>query len=370
MQISLEPGRTRRRLPAMGFFLSVVLSAALSAQDLREAPRPPGAFQTAPARRSMGLAVNRQSRADVVRFYRAHYLKQSQVRNDWSGSVAGCKAGSTGRAYQEATIGRVNYFRAMAGLPGDVELMEDSYADKNRHAALIYEAQGDLSHNPPSNWKCFSQKGKEGGSNSNIALGAAGPAAIDLYMWDPGSGNYFVGHRRWILYPSQQSMAPGSSARANALWVFGPMKDQAPATPQGVAWPPAGYVPHKFGHSPNYRWSFSQSGADFARASVVISHNGRNVPVKQERLVNGYGENTLVWTVPSLSGDGFSGEKSFRVKISGVRVGGENRTFEYAVTFIDPDASGEVEPEPAPDADSDGDTEDDVPPPPDSLRPD
>ena len=45
-------------------------------------------------------------------------------------------------------------------------------------------------------------------------------------MHDPGSYNYFVGHRRWILYPQTKEMGTGDIPYANgypganALWGF------------------------------------------------------------------------------------------------------------------------------------------------------
>ena len=42
-------------------------------------------------------------------------------------------------------------------------------------------------------------------------------------MTDPGAGNTFVGHRRWVLYPPTRTMGVGDiPAQSNALYVVQP----------------------------------------------------------------------------------------------------------------------------------------------------
>ncbi len=98
-----------------------------------------------------------------------------------------CTAGTTSQAYADATILRVNYFRAMAGLPADV-VLSNAWNLKAQDAALMMSAQGALSHSPDTNWSCYTSGGAEAAGKSNLALGADAAAAIDLYMDDQGSG--------------------------------------------------------------------------------------------------------------------------------------------------------------------------------------
>ena len=53
----------------------------------------------------------------------------------------------------------------------------------------------------PTNWSCFTTSGTNAAAHSNLALGSDGPDAITGYIWDYGSNNFEVGHRRWLLYP-------------------------------------------------------------------------------------------------------------------------------------------------------------------------
>src|SRR5438128_1377058 len=89
---------------------------------------------------------------------------------------------------------------------------------------------------------------KSAKTRADVALGVQGVAAIDLYVDDSGAGNTATGHRRWVLFPPRTAMATGDvpggnqpPRPANALYVFGPSCAR-PATPNGIAWPPAGFV--------------------------------------------------------------------------------------------------------------------------------
>jgi hypothetical protein len=178
-----------------------------------------------------------------------------------------------------------------------------------------------------------------------LYLGVYGWNAITGYMRDPGGGNYFAGHRRWILYPQTQEMGSGdipptgSHSPANALWVFDShLREPRPATrDEFVAWPPRGYVPYLVVFA---RWSFAYPDADFSNANVTMTSNGSNVSLALSPVVNGYGENTLIW-IPRGLNDGATwpkpdGDTTYTVNVQSVRIGGQNRNFTYDVTIFDP----------------------------------
>ena len=171
-----------------------------------------------------GLTVSTSDRAAVARFYRL-YKAANLVPSDWSGSVAGCQAGSIGADYREATRQQINFFRALAGLPAAVS-MDSGFSADDQQAALMFSANGQLSHFPPSSWRCYTANGYEAAGKSNLALGNTGPDAVKGYMDDDGTNNAIVGHRRWLLYPQTQLMgtgdvtdAPNGGYNTNALWV-------------------------------------------------------------------------------------------------------------------------------------------------------
>jgi hypothetical protein len=299
------------------------------------------------------VAIDPRNRSQVALAYQNIYLPQGGVASGWNGSLANCVAGSTSAAYRQAAIDRVNVYRALAGLPGTVALFGGNQASGTEAAALIFSANRSLSHEPPNNWTCWTQAGASAAGNSNIALGsgsnqAAGTGAIDLYMDDGGTGNTAVGHRRWVLYPPQAKMDSGSipyatqQYAANALWVLTAFGSR-PATPNGVAWPPRGYVPWQLLPDGSNRWSFSWNGANFANTSVSMTRNGVPLGVPSyETIQNGYGDNTLVWKPQGVTYAKPAADVTYHVTISGISSGGAPSSIGYDVIVIDPYALSET----------------------------
>jgi uncharacterized protein YkwD len=289
------------------------------------------------------LSVNPQNRQASLDFFHQVYRASEGISAAWTGSHATCDAGTTAQAFRDTVQLRINYFRAMAGLPGDVQL-SDEYNTKAQQAALMMSVNGQLSHSPPSTWQCYSEEGREAAGSSNLYLGVYGPSAITGYMADPGAGNYFVGHRRWILYPQTKSMGTGDIPPSgthwpsNALWVFDEnMWQPRPGTREPyVAWPPPGYVPYQVIFP---RWSFAYAQADFSAATVEMSTAGQSIPLTVQPVVNGYGENTLVWE-PELSfGSPPLADTSYTVVVRQVGIRGTLDDFSYQVTVFDPGPS-------------------------------
>jgi uncharacterized protein YkwD len=273
-------------------------------------------------------------------FFDQVYRASEGVEIGWTGNHATCSAGETAETFREAVALRINYFRSMAGVPAVVQLSDD-YSRKAQQAALMMSANERLSHSPSTDWLCYTAEGAQAAGSSNLYLGVYGPAAITGYMYDPGNGNYAVGHRRWILYPQTQWMGTGDipplddHRPANALWVFDEhmWEPRPPTREEYVAWPPPGYVPYQVVFP---RWSLAYAGADFSQATVTMSSGGKGVAVAVQPVINGYGENTLVWE-PSLSfGTPPAGDTAYEVRVSQVRIGGAWRDFAYRVILFDP----------------------------------
>jgi hypothetical protein len=232
----------------------------------------------------------------------------------------------------------------MAGVPADITFSDDSNR-KAQAAALMMSVNRQLNHIPPTSWNCYSTDGAQGAGSSNLTLGVYAWDAITGYMKDPGGGNYFAGHRRWILYPQTQVMGTGDIPTmqdyhaSNSLVVFDShMWDQRPLTREEfVAWPPPGYVPYQVVFP---RWSFSLVNANFSGTTVTMESGGSILSINQANVVNGYGENTLVW-VPMGLKDGDSwplpiADTIYKVTIHNVVVNSESRDFTYNVIVFNP----------------------------------
>jgi hypothetical protein len=317
--------------------LAGLATAPVQAQTLGDAPR---ILQDAPRvqAKAVGTSVPPPDRASVVRLYHTRFRPVESVASGWTGNVAGCSAGTTSPQFRQAVLDRVNAYRAFAGLPG-VGLLTDSKPVDAQNAALMMSANNNLSHAPPTGWACYSPSGANGAGNSNLALGGYGFDAIDLYMDDFGGGNEAVGHRRWILYSRQANVAtgdiPAGAANAsNSLWVLGPFGTPA-ATPDGVAWPPRGYVPWDALPAVSNRWSFSYPGASFGGVTASVSGPGGSFAVANESIANGYGDNTLVFRPSGMPYVRPDGDTTYRVTLMGDTGVGLPNPHSYTVTVID-----------------------------------
>src|SRR5512141_1823967 len=85
--------------------------------DISSLPRGPGTRSV-----TGGFTVNSASREEVRSFYNAVYRSSDVVPMDSSAVVANCTPGTNSTAYQEAVLRRINWFRAMAGIPAGVTL--------------------------------------------------------------------------------------------------------------------------------------------------------------------------------------------------------------------------------------------------------
>ncbi len=295
--------------------------------------------------------VDNASRTEAAALFYNDYAPAFSTASDWTGSTSTCSSGSASVAFRADVLMVINYFRAMAGLPGDVTL--DSTLDaKAQDAALMMEANSRFSHywganegdttgtcDPVNNaWSCYTQDGCTAAKSSNLYYHSSQVVAgevVDLLMED--SGQATLGHRRWFLYPRQDAMGVGAADRYAAIWVLGPWGTR-PATPEWIAWPPAGYVPYQVVYS---TWSFSgASPASFSGATVTVTKGGVNVPVTATELPLNYGDPGISWEFDSapVFGPGMP-DTAYTVTVSGI-TGMDQSSYSYGVTVFDPASAG------------------------------
>ena len=259
-------------------------------------------------------------------------------------------AGTLSQAYLTATLQRLNYYRAMSGVGSD-QVFGAAEDNADQQAALMMAAESNISHTPSPDWTFYTAAAAEACADSNIRLdsvGDEGPGAVDRFMSDAEANNYFVGHRRWFIYPGEGVMGAGAvppsalSAGTAAIWILNLVTRPADA-PLSTSWPPAGYVPASLVFD---RWSFSYLNADFSHTTVSVSKNGAPMAIQQEALVGQssaddstiVGDNTIVWELPanvvSLTGD-----ETYAVHLANVGVNGVPRDFDYTVTSIQAELS-------------------------------
>ncbi len=238
----------------------------------------------------------------------------------WNGSTETCDPGKLTAADQEKFLRALNYVRRVAGVP-DKCILREEWNAKCQAAALMMSANGDLSHNPPKEWNCFTADGYMGANNSNLSLGYDGIDALMGQVDDDGGNNEAVGHRRWILNPYRKVFGHGSTGSAMALWALGGKdsnyddKITDPYDTQYVVWPPEYYSPVNLY---TYRWSFSISNANFDSCTVEIFKNNKKIDVTILEDHQGYGQNTIVF-VPDGLDYSMEPDTKFTIKIKNVR---------------------------------------------------
>jgi hypothetical protein len=90
------------------------------------------------------------------------------------------------------------------------------------------------------------------------------------------------------------------------------------------------------------RWSFSYPAADFSLASVGMTQGAQSIPLVQETVHTGYGENTIVWVVNGMtdwqSWPQPAADTVYHVTVSNVLIAGSPRSFTYDVIVMDPNS--------------------------------
>ncbi|MGY2873899.1 uncharacterized protein YkwD [Marmoricola sp. URHA0025 HA25] len=280
-------------------------------------------------------AIDTRSVAAVNAAYWDQYASVQALPIGWlGGSLLGCLAGLTSASTNAATLSAMNYVRSLAGLAPVTE--SPSLSAGAQQAALMMSANGTLSHEPPSSWKCYSSAGAASAHRSNLALSYPAITAgqiIDLYMDDPGSTNAAVGHRRWVLNPFTTQVGIGSTSTANALTVIGPTSAGRP-NPRYVGWPTAGYFPNAI--EPDGRWSLSagRRNISFAKAKIHVYGPSGRLSVHKYAVENGYAMPTVVWQMPA----GFDKSASYRVVVKNIHRRGSSKHFKsvYTVRLFTP----------------------------------
>lgn len=356
--------------------LARVLAVSLTAWPIIAQAWQPGIQSNSSGVPVSGFSVLNQNRNDVVAFWQAVYQASEgyDKRIQWTGNYTG-KPGTVSKEFAKDVERRINFFRAICGVPGTIKVNSGSTVfrdDLDEHkpsadtlkseaaqaAALMLilnynPATGTdpaITHDPASSLKGWSKEAWNGNAHGNLAFGVFGPGAITEYMVEElangsatSSWNSLVGHRRWTLFPESTDFAtgdqPGSSASrppTNVLYIAQKDSEMADVEADFVAYPAPGYFPAPI----NSRyWSLSHAGADFSSASVQVKDSqGKTVSISNVRSSEGYGHPALIWQVSGTAASrSVYADTSFHVSVSGISGEGVPSTCDYTVTLINPD---------------------------------
>lgn len=248
----------------------------------------------------------------------------------WSGSVDACDPGDISEEGRQNALRLYNLYRWLADLPP-----VETSPERNRLAqacALLMEANGQLSHSPGMDWKCWTEAGAEGAGGSNISTGSS-VAVVNGYMVDPGNETT-LGHRRWILSNSLGPIGIGSTG--NGASCMQNLGGQGEASKEWVAWPAPGPFPLQ-AYRTRFRvtlsetgWSVQSDSIDLSDAQVRVTSEGAELPVSVTPLQRGYGSRYAFRFNP----EGWEPEanRSYAVSIEGLAT-----NIAYEVRFVDCD---------------------------------
>ena len=249
----------------------------------------------------IGCKKEKSEKEIALEDYEQNYLGSIVDDPGWTGNVSTCDAGSISQDALDKTLIRINYFRRLVGLNDNITFNSD-YFDMQQQAALMMDANNQLSHYPPNNWLCWSVDGDYAAGHSSIG-GVSSTAhssnVITGFIDDSGPNNTAVGHRRWLLFSRASEFSFGCTNRAAALTSFGDAaKFENTNFPEYIAFPPNGYIPQELIFE---RWSFSipaenNQSANFSNAQVLMDGPDGDINLNiVSRTDNGYGDNTIVW---------------------------------------------------------------------------
>jgi|GEM_PF-6121071 len=286
-----------------------------------------------PANSSL-LALKKQY---VLADYRHEFSRETSAIKVFENppSALKCAPGKPSDQMSMVVLKRLMYVRRLAGIP-DTCIFDAAMSRQCQSAALMMASNQMLDHAPPKTWKCYTAEGALAAGSGNLSLGHGFNDALMGQVEDFGSGNYACGHRRWILNPYNRVFGFGSTEDAMCLKVFGtgakqPENGYVFNDSQFVTWPSADYFPIRL--LPE-RWSFSLEDADFSKAKVSVSLNGKQLKVTQEKLASGYGMNTLVWTIA----ENIVSDAVYTVSITQVKTSrNQIRKYTYKISFLDAD---------------------------------
>jgi uncharacterized protein YkwD len=215
----------------------------------------------------------------------------------WGGSVDTCTAGETP---PEAATNGLRLFNLYRGLAGLAPFAADAEANRRAQAcALLMAANGTISHEVPTTWKCYTAEAAATAASSSLATGPS-VSSVDAYVLDPGNPTT-LGHRRWVFSASLASVGFGSAGRFSCQ--YQPPRGAAAGAKPWIAWPAPGQMPFQVfkqarGSLDTLGWSIQSDSINLQAAQVSVMSAGKALPVTVTQLLTGYGSRYAIRFVP------------------------------------------------------------------------
>jgi len=253
------------------------------------------------------------------------------------------------RDLQHVYLQRLRQHRYVCGVPFDDIQGDARYEVLARHAALICNRLGKLTHNPERPGGMTEEAyalGKEGAATSNLFAGLTQPVeCVDGWMNDSDPSNIaVVGHRRWCLNPRMLKSAFGADGNYAAMHAHDGSRKQVPDW-DIVAYPARGWMPAEL-FGPRHAWSVSLNPDQYAppaKAEVKAeirpagekgTPDGAPLRLDYFNVDNGgFGTGAAVIFRPE--GTSFKTNQRYAVEITGLKTkDGQPAPLRYVVHFV------------------------------------
>lgn len=292
--------------------------------------------------------VNTLTKIELTALYNKLY-KSSEIDSiNWNGQKQKCLCGQISNDIYKKAEDRINFFRVASGL-NKVKINPKFNLDA-QNAALLVNANNELTHYAKMGMKCFSKSAENGCLKSCLGFtdfkNFPGTGFITGFIQDYGDDNYFVGHRKWILYTKLVEFGYGATNRSEAILTVDGVSNNPPSVPDYIAYPWNGYVPVNLIFP---KWSFSipeGKTVDFSQTTIkMFDGNGNELKIEALKEYKNYLDHTIVWTAKGLFSDydikyginkleenGYL-DKKIKIVIKNVKIDGSFKQYEY---FVEP----------------------------------
>ena len=288
------------------------------------------------------------TKIEVSALYNKLYKSSKIDSIEWNGQEQKCLSGQLQENIYKKAEDRINFFRIASGL-NEVKLNPKFNLDA-QNAALFVKANNKLTHFPKKQMKCYSESAANGCIKSCLGFtdfaNFQETSFITGFIQDFGEDNYFVGHRKWILYTKLVEFGYGATDKTEALLTADGISNDSISAPEFIAYPWNGYVPVNLIFP---KWSFSipeNKIVDFSQVTIsMFDSEGKEIKTEMLKEFRNYLDHTIVWTAKGLFTDydiqyglnkleenGFL-DKKIKVLIQKVKIDGSFKQYEY---FVEP----------------------------------
>jgi len=269
-----------------------------------------------------------------------------------SPEVNNCKEGSLTQQEKLRVLDLVNRIRSSHNIPPVTYDFEgDKFAQKG---ALVTVANQALSHQPPSNWSCFSQDAYYGNEKSNLFISSGSGGSLPdseygLISWMIDFSVETLGHRRAIMNPFVDKISFGRVDKSeqglrvtgmNLKYLDNLNANISSKNIEYVAYPQGDYDKNYFQNGwylsfnvikDKVNW-WNNNGIDYSAAVITMKDSkGTNIGVNSIGSDNdGWGglPNMIRWKCGNLVN-----YEEYTVDIKGVKFGGQTKDYSYKFTL-------------------------------------